>query len=210
MFRPNSNTYVDLHGKFNASLRISAIILHNQCSGFMSQVNKSELIWGNKIHEMLFFHTGSNADISMCHPLFVAEINHLFGSCFNLLNLSCTVIPMWISAFNHFLSEDCSSDKYSHCVKTEMLYHNKLTHKIYEKNKNLLSILAFCQIQHSVVCTQTCFMIYALNSAPHISINRQMQMVAPVIWRIKNKKKGGRTRTVKLQTYADSSCPQWP
>lgn len=36
-----------------------------------------------------------------------------------------------------------------------------------------------------------------------------MQMVAPVIWRI-GKKKKERKRTVKLQTYADSLCPQWP
>lgn len=33
-------------------------------------------------------------------------------------------------------------------------------------------------------------MIYALNNTPHISINQQMQMVAPVIWRIWNKKEG--------------------
>lgn len=85
--------------------------------------------------------------------VFVGELIHSVACSFNLLNLSSTVIPMWIFAFNQFLSEDCSSDKYSHSVKTEMLYHNKLTRKIYEENKNLLSILAFCQIQHSVVHT---------------------------------------------------------
>ena len=72
-----------------------------------------------------------------------------------------------------------------------MLHLNKLTHKIYEENKSLF--VYFSILPNSAFCCvlTTCFMIYALNNTPHISINRQMQMVAPVIWRIWNKKRGG-------------------
>lgn len=73
----------------------------------------------NKIHQILF-HTESSADTNCVESsVFVGEIHHSVGSCFNLLNLSCTVIPTWISALNQFLSQCCSSDKFSHSMKTE-------------------------------------------------------------------------------------------
>lgn len=77
--------------------------------------------------------------------------------------------------------------------------------------KKTRTFVYFSILLNSAFCSMlaTCFVIYAFNNIPHISINWQMQMVAPVIWRI-GKKKKERKRTVKLQTYADSLCPQWP
>lgn len=75
--------------------------------------------------------------------------------------------------------------------RQKMLHLNKRTRTIYKENKNLFvyfSILPNSAF-HRVLMTR--FMIYALNNTPHISINQHMQMVAPVIWRIRNKKTGG-------------------
>ena len=88
----------------------------------------------------------------------VVEINRLVCSIYHLIlqyvNFSFQAIYVPLIHFTEW--------------RQKMLHNNKLTHKIYGENKNLLSILAFCQISILLCAHDLLYDLCAEEHSPYI------------------------------------------
>lgn len=99
-----------------------------------------------------------------------------------------------LKAFHRFTSEGRPGDESPHSRKTEeTLYHNKVAHRIYEENKKNAALCFGCG-------TPLLWFMRWTTSLVHPSTGRCR-------WWLEDEEG---IKEVKLQTYADSFCPQWP
>lgn len=153
VFRPNPNTY-----SVDFAVQKCTLTPHNTSCRFITSTNKSEHVWQN-----------SQQNFQKCFPrgkqrwhllrrirffFCVCEINHSVGFGFDLLNLPCIVIPdvnfcfqpipvRWMFKWYIFSPYE---DRRCFILINALVQFTK-------KTKTFLSILAFCPIQHSIVCS---------------------------------------------------------